>query len=125
MMSAVAGAIKRRSALSASSICPGCQLAFSSKMLVVTGWRGKVCKGRGVMNCVAPAVITTCTSRSCLVNLLAMSAALYAAIEAVIPSTMFIGPSFNILDLLADLFQFGFAVNDNLRDFGVVRFCAE
>src|ERR1700745_442494 len=69
--------------------------------------------------------MTTCTSRSCLVNLLAMSAALYAAIEAVIPSTMFIGPSFNILDLLADLFQFGFAVNDNLRDFGVVRFCAE
>src|SRR5271165_4252345 len=42
-------------------------------------------KVSGVTNWVAPAVITTCTERSCFFNLLAISAALYAAIEAVTP----------------------------------------
>ena len=43
-------------------------------------------KVSGVTNWIAPAVITTCTERSCFVNLLAISAALYAAIEAVTPT---------------------------------------
>jgi hypothetical protein len=46
-------------------------------------------KVSGVTNWVAPAVITTCTERSCFVNLLAISAALYAEIEAVTPRMMF------------------------------------
>src|ERR1700732_4263201 len=85
-----------------------------------------VCKVRGVMNWVAPAVITTCTERSCFVNLLAISAALYAAIEAVTPRMMFMGAvSFHILNLFSDLFQLGFALDDQPGDLGVVCFCAE
>ena len=79
-------------------------------------------KVSGVTNWVAPAVITTCTERSCFVNLLAISAALYAAIEAVTPRMMFMrAVSFHILDF-ADLFQLGFALDDNLEDLGVVCF---
>ena len=33
--------------------------------------------------------------------------------------------SFHILDLFADLFQLGLAVDDNPGDLGVVCFCAE
>ena len=85
----------------------------------------QVCKVSGVTNWVAPAVITTCTERSCFVNLLAISAALYAAIEAVTPRMMFMrAVSFHILDF-ADLFQLGFALDDNLGDLGVVCFSAE
>src|ERR1700693_2146327 len=102
--------------------------------------------------------MTTCTERSCFVNLLAISAALYAAIEAVTPRMMFMGAvgrlesgaliratfgpvpstirsrhastqnpnlSFYILDLFADLFQLGFALDNNLGNLGVVCFGAE
>ena len=61
-----------------------------------------------------------------LVSLLAISAALYAAIEAVTPRMIFMGAdSFHVLDLFSDLFQFGFALDDELGDLGVVCFGAE
>ena len=59
-------------------------------------------------------------------QLLAISAALHAAIEAVTLRMMFMrAVSFRILDLFADLFQLGFALDDNLGDLGVVCFSAE
>jgi hypothetical protein len=82
-------------------------------------------KVSGVTNWVAPAVITTCTERSCFVNLLAISAALYAAIEAVTPRMMFMRAVFIPHSGSRIFFQLGFALDDNLGDLGVVCFSAE
>ena len=71
---------------------------------------------RGVSVKVAPGVITTCTEWSCLVNLLAISATLYAAMEAVTPSMMFMGAvSFDILDLLPNSLELRLHFHDRLR----------
>src|SRR6266478_5167453 len=87
MMCAVAGAIRRRFARSASSMWPGRQLSFSSKKLVVTGFFESVCNVSGEINSVASRVMTTKTSWPCLTSKLASSADLYAAIDPVTPST--------------------------------------
>src|SRR6184192_1793496 len=93
MMCAVAGAIRRRFARSASSMWPGRQLSFSSKKLVVTGFFESVCKVSGEINSVASCVITTKTSWPCLTSRLASSADLYAAIDPVTPSTIVFLPA--------------------------------
>src|SRR3954471_24569230 len=86
-MCAVAGAISSRLARSASSICPGRQLSFSSKKLVVTGFFDSVCNVSGEINSAASCVITTKTSWPCLTSRLASSPDLYAAIDPLTPST--------------------------------------
>src|SRR3974377_636712 len=68
----------------------GFQPSSSSYRSVTTGWRESVLKGRAVMNRSASAVMTTCTSKPCLVSWLARSAALCAAIEPGTPRMMFL-----------------------------------
>ena len=90
MTFAVAGAINSKSASSASRMCVGFQPSSSSYRSVMTGLRESVLNGSGVMKRCASAVITTRTSHFCLVNRLARSAALWAAMEPVTPRTMFL-----------------------------------
>ncbi len=87
-MLALAGAIIRRSALSARSMCPGFHACFSSSSEVRTGFLDKTWRVRGVMNSVAVWVMTTWTSWPSLVSCEVMSAALYAAMDPVIPKIM-------------------------------------
>ncbi len=85
--SAVAGATTIRSASSARRMCPICDSSVRSKSSRPTGWPDNVCMVRGVMNCVAASVRITRTSAPALMKRRQSSAALYAAMPPVTPST--------------------------------------
>jgi hypothetical protein len=61
MTSAVAGATTSTSAVSASRMCPISDSCVRLNVSVATGFRDRACSVRGVTNCCAPAVMTTCT----------------------------------------------------------------
>ena len=88
MKSADAGATRIASTWRERSMCPIAFAAPECHRSVKTGLPDKACSVIGAMNCVAAAVITTSTAIASLMSKRVSSAALYAAMPPVIPSTM-------------------------------------
>ncbi len=86
--SAVAGAITIASALSASLIWPICDSWVSEKVSVATGFELSVWSVSGAINSVALRVIMTRTLAPLVTSRRTSSAALYAAIPPLTPSTI-------------------------------------
>ena len=86
---AVQGAMTMASAHSPRSTCE-CQVpSRCEKNSLMTGLRVRVLRVRGVMNSLPDGVMTTCTSAPCLMSKRMSRQALYAAMDPVMPKTIF------------------------------------